>query len=98
MSENNTNKTGNINYRVTPLNIEQEVAIVTDYNAGMPIAEIMEKHEISKMTLYRVLKRVVKRSEGGDEEDASKQENEEQGEDGGGSGDSGDTEGNSESS
>ena len=56
-----------IQYRVKPLTVEQEVRIVTDYNAGMPIAEITDRHEISKMTLYRVLKRTIKRKEGGEE-------------------------------
>lgn len=70
-----------IKYRIKPLTNEEQEAVVADYNAEMPIAEIMTKHGISKMTLYRTLKRTIEAQEGGVEngEERNEEENGESG-------------------
>lgn len=41
--------------------MEDKLRILTDYNGGMPIVDILERYGIkSKATLYRILKAVVK--------------------------------------
>jgi transposase len=65
--------TPKIEYRMKYLTPEQEVAIVTDYNAGMKVTDIQKRHGISRVTIYNVLKRVVKK--GGEKEDAEQEKN-----------------------
>ncbi len=48
-----------VKYRLKRLSVEEKVQIVTSYNGGMPIADIMKKFEISKATLYRTLSTAV---------------------------------------
>ena len=43
--------------------MEQKVSLVTDYNAGMALNDIMEKYAISRGTLYKVLKTLAKKAE-----------------------------------
>lgn len=46
-----------INFRQPRLTEDEHLAIVNDYNAGMKVDEILKKHNIGKMRLYRLLKK-----------------------------------------
>lgn len=37
---------------------EQAARAATDYNAGLPIDEILKRNNMSRMTLYRVLRKI----------------------------------------
>jgi transposase len=43
------------------LTMEEKVAIVTDYRAGIPTPDIMKKHNVSRTTIYRALHTVVQK-------------------------------------
>ena len=42
--------------RLPRISIETKVKVVTDYKAGLLISEIMQRHNISKATLYRIIR------------------------------------------
>ena len=53
-----------INYRQKRLTMLEKMRIATDYNANMPIEDIMQKYAIrSRTTVYNALNAVVKRKE-----------------------------------
>lgn len=45
-----------INMRYKRLTEEDRVKIVNDYNARMPIKDIMSKYKVARRTIYRTLK------------------------------------------
>lgn len=49
------------------LTVEEKVAIVTDYNADMSIADIKARYSVDRDTIYRILRTMAK-SEGKKEE------------------------------
>ena len=51
-----------VNYRQKRLTEEEKIRIVTDYNAGMKIPDIMQRYGVSSvMTIYRTLKTMANR-------------------------------------
>ena len=45
--------------RLVKFSPEQKVRIVTDYNARVPIKDIMVRNKVSKATLYRIIRMTV---------------------------------------
>lgn len=52
-----------IRYRQKNLTMDEKVRIVTDYNAGMSLADIMKRYEISQNTIYRTLRSMAKKGD-----------------------------------
>jgi Mor family transcriptional regulator len=48
-----------VKWRNKKLSITDQVSIVTDYNAGMLIAEMVKKWEIPSRSIYRILRKQV---------------------------------------
>lgn len=48
-----------IKMRNRKLTADEQIAILSDYKAGIKIKDIIEKFNISKPTLYRILKQYV---------------------------------------
>ena len=48
-----------IEYRNKQLPINEQIYLLTDYRGGMKIKAIMEKYNVSKTTIYNILKRQV---------------------------------------
>ena len=52
-----------IEYRRKRLTPEQKVQLVSDYNAGIAISNLLDRFGISKATLYRILKEPLEKYE-----------------------------------
>ena len=52
-----------IRYRQKNLTEEEKMRIVTDYNAGMKMRDICNFYAVSRVTVYRVLRTIVKEKE-----------------------------------
>lgn len=51
-----------INYRIrNKLSDEDKLRLVTDYNAGMKLADLVARYEVSTNTIYRILKAMAKK-------------------------------------
>lgn len=48
-----------IKYRRQGMPIETKIKIVTDYNANMPIKNIMAKYSTTRTTIYNILKEMA---------------------------------------
>jgi uncharacterized protein YjcR len=48
-----------LEYRNKPLTKDQKVKLVTDYAANMKVKDIMAKYDISRTTIYNILKTVI---------------------------------------
>jgi|WetSurMetagenome_2_1015567.scaffolds.fasta_scaffold690432_2 Mor family transcriptional regulator len=48
-----------IKIRNTKLTIEHQVKLITDYNAGMPIVDIMKKYKVSRATIYNIRNKYI---------------------------------------
>jgi Mor family transcriptional regulator len=51
-----------VKYRIRKrksLTIEEMVSLTTDYSAGLAILDIMKKYQISRATIYNVLKKEI---------------------------------------
>ena len=44
-----------IKYRRTYLTMKEQVSVATDYNAGMPVKDIMNKYNVNSLILIRRL-------------------------------------------
>ena len=52
-----------VEYRNKRLPINEQIYLVTDYNAGIKIKDLMEKYGVSKGTIYNILKKQVTETE-----------------------------------
>ena len=52
-----------IEYRNKQLPINEVIYLVTDYNSGMKVKDIMKKYDVSRTTIYNLLKRQVTKEE-----------------------------------
>uniref|UniRef100_A0A6M3J303 Putative DNA binding, helix-turn-helix domain containing protein n=1 Tax=viral metagenome TaxID=1070528 RepID=A0A6M3J303_9ZZZZ len=48
-----------VKFRNKRLSITDQVSVVTDYNGGMSVKDILEKYKISRGTLYNILKKQI---------------------------------------
>jgi Mor family transcriptional regulator len=48
-----------IKYRRRKVTPDIELRLITDYNSGMPVKDIMERYKISRDTIYRILRKFV---------------------------------------
>ena len=60
----------NIKYRMRYLSEETKRSIFTDYQAEMPVSQIVAKYGISRGTVYNVLNRVKKEVHNDNEEES----------------------------
>ena len=52
-----------IKYRNSRLPVNEQIYVVTDYNAKIPVKDILAKYSISRGTLYKILKQQVTEKE-----------------------------------
>jgi Mor family transcriptional regulator len=48
-----------IKYRKKTLTLDEQINLISDYNAGMPVKEIEARYGVSRTTIYNVLRKEI---------------------------------------